>query len=196
MQGEEATDSAPPSAAPRSTQPRKRSAEGPAAANAASEHVASESTAPSWQLALAVRSLMLGADRYRQIIAERHGISVPGVIALGDLYQSGPLTPRSIATRLAWTTGGVTALLDRLERRGFITRMPNPDDRRSILTELTTQGHEVMQQVFELLESAVSEASRNEHLAAEPVVGFLERLADRLVEQADTDNSPRTESTQ
>lgn len=167
-----------------------------AARRSAAENMAPANSTPNWDLALAVRGLMLGADRYRQAIAEQHGISVPGVIVLGDLYQSGPLTPRSIATRLAWTTGGVTALLDRIERRGYIHRMPNPDDRRSILTELTAQGHQVMRQAFDLLESAVAESSRNEQLAAEPVVGFLEHIADALAGKSDTRNSPGATSAQ
>jgi DNA-binding MarR family transcriptional regulator len=34
----------------------------------------------------------------------------------------------------------LTGVLDRLERRGLVTRTPNPHDRRSILVELTPAG--------------------------------------------------------
>ncbi|MPR09410.1 MarR family transcriptional regulator [Microvirga tunisiensis] len=37
------------------------------------------------------------------------------------------------------TSGSGTALLDRLERAGFIRRIPNPDDRRSLLVQLDSE---------------------------------------------------------
>lgn len=36
--------------------------------------------------------------------------------------------------------GAVTALVDRLERRGHVERMPNPEDRRSALLRETEVG--------------------------------------------------------
>ena len=36
----------------------------------------------------------------------------------------------------------MTARLDRLEERGFIRRLPDPDDRRGVLVELTETGLE------------------------------------------------------
>jgi len=40
-----------------------------------------------------------------------------------------------------------TAVLDRLEERGFIVRSDNPDDRRSILLDLTDLGRDVAEGV-------------------------------------------------
>jgi DNA-binding MarR family transcriptional regulator len=40
-----------------------------------------------------------------------------------------------------------TAVLDRLEERGFIVRSANPDDRRSILLDLTDLGRDVAEGV-------------------------------------------------
>ncbi len=34
------------------------------------------------------------------------------------------------------TSGSATALLDRLEKAGYVHRIPNPDDRRSVLVKL------------------------------------------------------------
>ena len=38
------------------------------------------------------------------------------------------------------TSGGMTAMLDRLERKGLIARTPNPADRRGSLVRLTEEG--------------------------------------------------------
>ena len=45
-----------------------------------------------------------------------------------------------IAHELGITTGGTSKLVDRIEASGYCRRLPNPDDRRSSLLELTPEG--------------------------------------------------------
>jgi DNA-binding MarR family transcriptional regulator len=45
-----------------------------------------------------------------------------------------------IANELGITTGGTSKLVDRIEASGYCQRLPNPDDRRSSLLELTEEG--------------------------------------------------------
>jgi MarR family transcriptional regulator, organic hydroperoxide resistance regulator len=54
-----------------------------------------------------------------------------------------------IAGELGITTGGTSKLVDRIEARGFCRRLPNPDDRRSSLVELTADGRRVLAQAGE-----------------------------------------------
>jgi MarR family transcriptional regulator, organic hydroperoxide resistance regulator len=49
-----------------------------------------------------------------------------------------------IAGELRITTGGTSKLVDRIEARGYCRRLPNPDDRRSSLVELTAEGRRVL----------------------------------------------------
>ena len=42
-----------------------------------------------------------------------------------------PLEPSVIAERLTVTTGSMTSLLDNLEKRGLVRRLPHPEDRRA-----------------------------------------------------------------
>jgi DNA-binding MarR family transcriptional regulator len=45
-----------------------------------------------------------------------------------------------IASDLGITTGGTSKLVDRIEASGYCRRLPNPEDRRSSLLELTPEG--------------------------------------------------------
>jgi DNA-binding MarR family transcriptional regulator len=45
-----------------------------------------------------------------------------------------------IASELGITTGGTSKLVDRIEAAGLCRRLPNPEDRRSSLLELTPEG--------------------------------------------------------
>ncbi len=51
-----------------------------------------------------------------------------------------PLTPSEISERTLISSATMTSTLDRLERQGWIRRLPNPDDRRSVLVEVTEDG--------------------------------------------------------
>ena len=42
------------------------------------------------------------------------------------------------------SSAGMTSRIDRLERRGLVRRLPDPDDRRGVLIELTDQGRETV----------------------------------------------------
>jgi DNA-binding MarR family transcriptional regulator len=48
-----------------------------------------------------------------------------------------------IASELGITTGGTSKLVDRIEASGYCRRLPNPEDRRSSLLELTPAGKRV-----------------------------------------------------
>jgi DNA-binding MarR family transcriptional regulator len=49
-----------------------------------------------------------------------------------------------IANELGITSGGMSKLVDRIEASGHCRRLPNPDDRRSSLLELTPAGRRVI----------------------------------------------------
>jgi DNA-binding MarR family transcriptional regulator len=49
-------------------------------------------------------------------------------------------TVRELVAATAQRPSTLTGVLNRLERRGLVTRTPNPTDRRSVLVELTPAG--------------------------------------------------------
>ena len=59
---------------------------------------------------------------------------------LTTLRHSGSRTPGVLARYFDLSTGAMTSRLDALEAAGLIRRVPSPDDRRSVLVELTEQG--------------------------------------------------------
>jgi len=56
-----------------------------------------------------------------------------------------PLPPNKIADRLIISRATVTGLLDSLERRGYVQRLPHPSDRRMLLVAPTDTGRQVAQ---------------------------------------------------
>jgi DNA-binding MarR family transcriptional regulator len=51
-----------------------------------------------------------------------------------------PLPLSDLAARQHCVRSNITQLMDRLEKEGLVRRRPDPDDRRSVLAELTAAG--------------------------------------------------------
>jgi DNA-binding MarR family transcriptional regulator len=59
------------------------------------------------------------------------------MLVLIHLREQEALAPSQIAGLLDLSSGGATAMVQRLERAGHVTRRPHPTDRRSTLIELS-----------------------------------------------------------
>ncbi|MES2210904.1 MAG: MarR family transcriptional regulator [Chloroflexota bacterium] len=78
-------------------------------------------------------------------------VSAAGGLVLGVLRDHGAMSPSELGERLIVTRATVTGLLDSLERRGFVTRSPNPADRRGLVVEITPDGLTVLQELRTLI---------------------------------------------
>ena len=89
------------------------------------------------QVAVGLRALSTEIDRLDQAAADRYGLNRTDMRALDITGRAGPLAPTELARLLGFTTGGVTTVLDRLERAGYIRRQPDPADRRRQVVQIT-----------------------------------------------------------
>jgi DNA-binding MarR family transcriptional regulator len=83
----------------------------------------------------------------QESVFSRFGLNRGEVGALSALRIAGPphrLSPTRLGRGLMLSSAGVTSRIDRLERRGLVRRLADPDDRRGVIVELTDQGREVV----------------------------------------------------
>ena len=81
----------------------------------------------------AVRDYGVHLTMFRNAMNEWVGINATDMECLRLLFLKGVSTPSELARHTGLTSGATTAMLDRLEKIGFIERQPNPDDRRGTL---------------------------------------------------------------
>ena len=77
-------------------------------------------------------------------------------VALKLLGHEEPMTPVELARALHYNPGALTRLLDKLEQRGYLKRVPDPDDRRALRLELTTQGKALRKRVIGYCDAVAS----------------------------------------
>jgi DNA-binding MarR family transcriptional regulator len=93
---------------------------------------------------------------------DAHGLSFGEWRLMGYLrYTGAPYhgKPGKLAEALGLSSGAMTNRLDQLERRDLIRRLPDPDDRRGVIVELTEAG-------CRLWESSVEAQAEKEALVA------------------------------
>jgi DNA-binding MarR family transcriptional regulator len=123
----------------------------------------------------AMSDIVLDNDR-KVAVSDELGLSFARVRALRRLAAQ-PHTLRALAERLAADPPYVTLMVDDLEERGLVQRMPHPEDRRAKLVELTAAGRAVAARADAILDEPPA-ALRDvpaEDLAA--LLRVLERLA-------------------
>jgi DNA-binding MarR family transcriptional regulator len=117
-----------------------------------------------------------------QAIADRFGLG-PSDLKAVDLAsragEAGPLTAGQMAEATGLSNSAVTALLDRLERQGFIERRRDLADRRRVVVVSTGKREQEVALAFQPLYRATQEVLGHYGPAElELLIGFMRHLGD------------------
>lgn len=106
------------------------------------------------------------------------GLSTAEFDLLELLLQKGPLPLGAVRRSLAVSSGGVTFLVDRLEKKGLVERRSSREDRRSKQAALTAKGEEIAAEILpahaERIRESMSGLTLPEQRSA---IGILRALA-------------------
>jgi DNA-binding MarR family transcriptional regulator len=84
-------------------------------------------------------------------------LTIPQIKTLTLLRHQGPQRMGSIATYLGSTLSSSTSIIDRLVDKGLVERVPDPDDRRVVICQLTPRGQEATEQFWRIGRTRVVE---------------------------------------
>jgi len=100
------------------------------------------SSSSQQKLADLIREYTSAVLRHAAATAKRMSLEASELAAIEHLQAAGPMTHKRLGERLSMSPGAVTAMIDRLQSRGYVKRTPNPEDRRSALVLITKAGLE------------------------------------------------------
>jgi DNA-binding MarR family transcriptional regulator len=90
------------------------------------------------------------------------GVSASQARVLAVLhFADGPIKPSLVATLLFQETQSITGILHRIETRGWVRRLPDPNDRRAVGLELTETGREITEEIVRISESLYDDMFAN-----------------------------------
>lgn len=147
----------------------------------------------SRQQELLEQSQLLGSEFssqtifFHETVSDRLGLNATDSKCLGLIsHASAPVTAGWLAEQTGLTTGGITGILDRLERASLIERVKDPSDRRKVYIRLHPESQARFEPLYRPLQLAVQEllASYSE-AELETIADFMRRSTQMLREQAD-----------
>lgn len=85
----------------------------------------------------------------RKFVKERdkvtvEGITLPGILILHKVMRDGEQKLGDLAEELDLTSGAITALCDKLEKKGFAVRRRLETDRRTVMLDITSEGRSML----------------------------------------------------
>ena len=129
------------------------------------------------------RLLSTAAVLFHTALAERTGLSVTEAKALEIVERLGPITPGELSRASGLAPASVTALLDRLTRKGVARRVPHPSDGRRFLVEIAPDHLRATDRLFDRFVASMRELCADySERDLELVAGFLTEAARRQQE--------------
>lgn len=80
-----------------------------------------------------------------------HGLRYPAYAILATLRVAGKpyrLSPSQLQATMLFTSGGISNLIARVEKQGYVRRAVDPSDKRGVWVELTRKGVDVVNRVM------------------------------------------------
>ncbi|MCR2803602.1 MarR family winged helix-turn-helix transcriptional regulator [Paenibacillus soyae] len=134
----------------------------------------------------------------RRFVKERdkisvEGLSLPGLLILNSILQQGEQRLGELAEQFDFTSGAVTALVDKLEAGGYAVRTRSEEDRRTVVLGITEQGRELLKRnrhvgthmIRVLLDGFSPEELRTLTTFHKRLQGNVERFADEVLTYAE-----------
>lgn len=122
-------------------------------------------------LALRFQALMRASDLVSRGMARHLGVNMTDLAALNHLMDAEPRGPAELGGLLDLSSASVTALTQRLEAMGHLTRRPHPSDRRRLVVEPTeharTEAWLLLRPLLTSLQAASDDLAPEERAAVE-----------------------------
>lgn len=119
----------------------------------------------------------------RRMRRERRSELTPTQLSvLGAVAVLGPANPGSIATHEQVKPPSVTRILNQLTHSGYIRRLPDPEDGRQVLVEISEEGHSRLAQERQRrdawLQEQLDALSASERALLRTAAPLLKRIAE------------------
>lgn len=104
--------------------------------------------------AVSLKLLVVLAKAYKSVMdrtardARKHGLALSEFGIMEVLYSKGQLPVQQIAEKILITSGTMTYNVDKLERKGYVRRIPCSRDRRTTYIALTEEGQALFGRIF------------------------------------------------
>jgi DNA-binding MarR family transcriptional regulator len=107
----------------------------------------------SIEILVNIRKIVRSLNLESKSIQKEFGLSITQLLCMGHLEQSDhyQCTHRELMDLLSLNSSTVTGIINRLEKRGYVARLPKSGDRRKTYITLTAAGLKLLQETPNVL---------------------------------------------
>lgn len=139
---------------------------------------------------VALRRIIRATDLHSKRLSKTTGLTGPQLLILQSIRRSGPIAIGAVARNVNLSQATVTTILDRLEKRGLVSRLRSEEDKRRVNVSLTRQGRRVIDgSPTPLQANFVERFKALEDWERGLIISALQRVA-RMMDAEDIDASP------
>lgn len=142
------------------------------------------------QILIALRRIVRAIDLHSRRLAQEFNLTGPQVVLIRELVRRGEIHAAELAKNISLSHATVTDILNRLEKRGLISRTRSQIDRRRILVRPTAQALALVEQSPPLLQERFSQQlEKLQEWELTQILSVLQRVA-LMMDAKHVDASP------
>jgi DNA-binding MarR family transcriptional regulator len=142
------------------------------------------------QILIALRRIVRAIDQHSRRLAQDFGLTGPQLVILRELVRNGGMHVAELAESISLSHATVTDILNRLEKRGLVSRERSLTDRRRIMVTATKRARVHISQSPPLLQETFSEQLAKLHeWELTQTLSVLQRVA-LMMDASQVDASP------
>ena len=127
---------------------------------------------------VALRRILRASETNARALARETGLTTAQLVVLQIVADVGETTPKGIAERAGTAQATITALVEKLYRRGYVERRRGERDRRQLWLTLTPAGREALDEAPDPLHARFTQGfGRLPDWEQAMIVAALERVA-------------------
>lgn len=134
---------------------------------------------PELKILIGLHRAVNHIDRQSAKIFSRYGLTMGQFAVLEALYHKGDLTVGQVQEKILSSSGTIPLIVNNLEKRKLLLRLPDPADKRRCMLHITEEGSALLAEVYPQNEAKICELMELWSLEEkEQLVDLLKKLGD------------------
>ncbi|MES9830988.1 MAG: MarR family transcriptional regulator [Candidatus Thiodiazotropha sp. LLP2] len=148
------------------------------------------------QVLIALRQIIRAIDLHSKKLERESGLTGPQLLIMQIIHEEGPVTSSVLARSVSLSQATVTTILDRLEKKAYLTRERDNKDKRKVWISLSDAGRQVLRNAPTLLqEHFINSFEEMKEWEQSLLLSSLQRIAS-MMQASDLEAAPVLDSSE
>ena len=142
------------------------------------------------EVLVSLRRVIRATDLHSKHLAKTTGLTAPQILLMQTIRDKGQVTIGELANEISLSQATVTSILDRLEKKGFVSRERSQEDKRKVHAYLSESALEILKESpTPLQEHFTRQFSDLQDWEQTQIISALQRVA-QMMDAQHIDASP------